>query len=300
MLHPIDQVDSCVLEKVTTTNDKDERIAAPEHVYSNIYLGDGRPFVVGLNNDYEDYHMTYVGSFHTKLYAGFFLSYPGSYFPRVDTLKDPRLFRMNWYRLFPDEVGDLFSKMIRSEWSEIGPLISPEGDLVHRDILDPKTLEKPKYARHTPVLPATADMLPYRSMYYAAALLSSPQNTEYNLLNSMQIEIHQQGHEISGNEFVFEYAKNKHRYWAKDTGRIPVAYNYLQKLDKLQQKVSELEQCVSSKELSMSAACLKISSLPCSNGDMKAKLEQSKIELENAVGFADDMHHLVKRYGSLR
>ncbi|MEI6805048.1 MAG: hypothetical protein WCK49_00905 [Myxococcaceae bacterium] len=318
ILHPIDQVDSCVLENVTTTNDKNERIAVGDYTYSNIYLGDGRPFVVGLNNDYEDYHMNYVGSFHTKLYAGFFLSYPGSYFPKVDNLKDPRLFRMNWYRLFPDEVGDLFSKMILSEWSELGPLISPEGDLVHRDILDPETLKKPEYLNHKPVLPATADMLSYRSMYYAAALLSSPQSTEYNLLNSMQIEIQKQGHVISDEEPRFKY-KN-HFYWAKNTAKFPIAQNYLQKLDKLQKKIEDLEKCLSNAEFHAknascfcaktthegeccsrsNPACLTIESLSCSDADIKTKIEQNKIDLENAVGFADDMSHLVKRYGSLR
>ncbi len=321
LLHPIDQVDECIVENVTVLNDRKEREAAPGHIYSDVFLGDGRPFVVGLNNDYEDYHMNYVGSFHAKLFAGFFLAYPGgSTFPRVDELKDQRLYHMNWYRLFPQEVGDLFSKMIRSQWSELGPVISPEGELIHRDILDPATLQKPDYTGYTPVLPTGADMLPYRSMYYAAALLSGPLNTEFNLLNAMQIDLHEPGHVISKDEIVFENPADGRRYWAKKAGPSPIAYDYLTKLNDLQEKLSMLQKCVSNQELratSASCTCLKtkqeneccspanpackeVLSLPCSDVDIKLRLEQSKTELENAVGFADDMRRLVKRYSSLQ
>lgn len=305
LLHPIDQVDSCVVENVTKT-EKEELVAAPGHVYTNIYLGDGRPFSVGLNNDYEDYHMNYVGSFQTKLLAGFFLAYPGGYFPRVDALKDPRLFRMNWYRLFPEEVGDLFSKMIRSEWSSLGPVVNVDGDLIHRDILNPKTLQKPDYSGMMPVQPAYADMLPYRSMYYAAALLSTPQNTEFNLLNSMQIGVLKEGQSISEDDIVFKDPSKAQIYWARKSGKSPIAYDYLVKLNDLQKNVETYKNCLAGEsscwctKTTEDGECIKAFGTACSAAELKKKLDQAKIDLENAVGFADDMRHLVKRYTSLR
>jgi hypothetical protein len=305
LLHPIDAVDSCVIENVTKT-EKDELRAAPGHFYANIDLGDGRPFVVGLNNDYEDYHMNYVGSFHTKLLAGFYLAYPGGYFPRVDSLKDPRLFRMSWYRLFPEEVGDFFSKMIRAEWAELGPVVTPDGNLVHRNILNPKTLQKADYSGLIPVQPSHADMLPYRSMYYAAALLSSPQNTEFNLLNSMQMGVLERGQQLSDNDITFKNPSNGQVYWAKKSGKSPIAYDYLVKLNQLQKTVQTYEKCLAREsscwctKISEGGKCVKAQGMACSETDLKKKLEQAKIDLENAIGFADDMRHLVKRYTSLR
>lgn len=325
LLQPIDELDECVVENIIVENDQKERAAIPGHVYSEVFLGDGRPFVVGLNNDYEDYHMTYVGSFHTKLLAGFYLSYPGSFFPRVDNLKDPRLFRMNWYRLFPEEVGDLFSKLIRSEWSQLGPVVSPEGELLHRDILDLKTLKKPNYDGFTPVMPANASMLPYRALYYAVALLSGSQNTEFNLINSMQIGIEGAFDDRrpvlsnpEGTE-IFD-SLTGHRYWAKSAGKSPIAYQYIQKLKEIKTKKDKLASCFTSNEIRLkenSCSCLKIKhgdnccspsnpecpkvvSMPCSDQDLKLKLEQTEVELENATGFADDMRRLVQRYTSLK
>lgn len=312
ILRPIDQVDSCMIESVSELNNQDERVALPEYAYSKVFLGDGRPFVVGLNNDYEDYHVNYVGSFHTKLYAGYFLSYPGSFFPRLDATGNPGLFRMNWYRLFPEEVGELFSKLIRSEWSELGPVVSPQGELLHRDILDPKNLKRPDYTGYKNVLPASADMLPYRSMYYAAALLSSPQNTEFNLINSMQIGVQEKGHDIGPNEIVFESQSASHRYWARKAGPSPIAYDYLLKLNKMQSDLNKMQQCLSDQSLRIkevscgcvkikeSGSCQKASAVPCSDADLKLKYEQAKVDLENAVGFADDMVYLVNMYTGLR
>ncbi|MES2504457.1 MAG: hypothetical protein V4534_06210 [Myxococcota bacterium] len=327
VLRAVDQLDNCALDNVTNKNAKDERTAIENHRYTTVYLGDGRPFAFGLNSDYEDYHLNFVGSFHAKLAAGYYLAYPGGLFPRVDGMKDERLFRMNWYRIFPEEIADLFSKLIRSQWDELGPLIDEDGELMHRDILDPVTLRRPDYTGLMAIMPASADMLPYRSLYYASALLSIPQLTEFNPIHSLQIGLEGGSDDrksayasaLSDDVAVFENPSDGRRYWAKKAGKSPIAYDYVVKLGVLKDKVKAVETCLADVEFRKKApecvcfdtmvngeccapgntACPAAKPRPCNNEELNKKLTQQRIDMENAVGFADDMRFIVKRYTML-
>jgi hypothetical protein len=324
---PIDELDDCALENVTFENAKKELHAVPGHHYGTVFLGDGRPFSFGLNNDYEEYHLNYVGSFYAKMYAGYFLATPaGSVFPRVDNLKDNRLFKMSWYRLFPSEVSDIFSKMIRSDWESLGPVMTPEGNLIHRNILEVNTLRRADYTRSTPVMPAMGNMLAYRALFYQSALLSVQQGNELNPIHSLRIGMEGDSDDIRGDyitsdspKITFVHPASKYSYWAVKSGYSSTAYDYLEKLNQIKDELGVLQKCSDDAEFrkekkaceclvrSMDGECCSASHAKCkqpfyeecSARELKLKIDDKRVELENAVGFVDDIRRFYRRYTSL-
>ncbi|MBL4818940.1 MAG: hypothetical protein JKY15_06910, partial [Deltaproteobacteria bacterium] len=319
VMRSVDKLDDCARDNVTNKDLFGRRAPVAGHAYGKIDLGDGRPLSIDFNNDYEDFHLNYVGSIYTKLAAGRFLASPGgSLFPRVDDLKEDKLFKMSWYRMFPNEVTGLFSKLIRSDWESLGPLMTPKGELVHRNILDPITLKKPDYIGLMPVMPAMADMLSFRALYYSSALLSIPQGSEENPIYSMSIRLKGDSDDIRNTEnrgvdtIEFQSPIDGRQYWADKIGAEPIAYDYLVNLNSLKDELEVLEGCDAQSDVqackclqtrvqgqccgASHPSCKEAYLEPCNERDLNKKTDNKKRELRDAIGFADDIRRFFSKY----
>lgn len=336
LLVPFGNVDLCTRLNVAELKDGVPQSAKPGYILANVPLGDGRPFYMGLNHDYEDWHMTYVGSFYAKLYAGFFLAYPGAYFPRTDQLVDPRFYSVNWYRLFPKEVGRLMSDIISENWTEIGPVADAEGNIQLRDILDPETLEAPDYSGLGRVLPSMSSFMPYRAMFYAASLMSGNRGSQIDLLKSMRVAKKGSDDDLttlsaldSSEVAEFIHPDSGELYRALKTGENPIAYNLVKRLSALKDKYSRLKNCAAnpgaratdnycgcvrtsvSRATGSPLCCYpgnpscpamtmqKVGEGECSEQELNRRKENAREQMEDAVSYLDDMRWFVKTYSNM-
>ncbi len=337
LLIPYNKVSECLRLNVADSSSRGVPVAAkPGFLFANVPLGEGRPFYLGLNNDYEDWHVTYVGSFYSKLYAGFFLAYPGAWFPRTENLNDPRFYNISWYRLFPQEVGKLFHDLITENWSELGPVVDTEGNVYPRDMIDPVTLETPHYEGMGRVLPSLSSFMPYRAMFYVSSLMSGYMGSELDMLKMMRVSLKGSEDDLT----IFDGMKKSevatfihpavgYEYRALRVGEYPVAYELVEKLNVLKEKYVRLDRCAnddSARQTDIYCHCVRTSIAKASGGyacchpgnancpdirlekvgegscsilDLEQRRDSAKEDMENLVSFLDDMRWFVKRYSNL-
>ncbi len=336
LLIPYNKVSECLRLNVMESKDDDSVAAKPGFIFSTVPLGEGRPFYLGLNNDYEDWHITYVGSFFSKLHAGFFLAYPGAWFPRTDSMNDPRFYNISWYRLFPQEVGKLFHDLMTANWAELGPVVDDQGHLYPRDMLDPVTLEAPHYEGMGRVLPSMASIMPYRAMFYVSSLMSGYMGSELDMLKMMRVSLKGSEDDLTifdkmrkSDVATFIHPNVGYEYRALRVGEYPVAYELVGKLNMLKEKYVRLNTCVndplsrqtdnycdcvqtSMEKPTGGAACCypgntkcpglrlaKVGHDSCSVKDLEQRRDSAKEEMENLMSFLDDMRLFVKLYSNL-
>jgi hypothetical protein len=336
LLIPYNKVNECLRLNVVDNVNGSPVSAKPGFIFSTVPLGEGRPFYLGLNNDYENWHITYVGSFFSKLHAGFFLAYPGAWFPRTDSMNDPRFYNISWYRLFPQEVGKLFHDLMTENWTELGPVVDNKGNLYPRDMLDASTLEAPHYEGMGRVLPSMSSFMPYRAMFYAASLLSGYMGSELDMLKMMRVSLKGSEDDLTifdkmrkSDIATFIHPTVGYEYRALRVGEHPVAYKLVGKLNTLKEKYERLDACVknpalrqtdnycdcvqtSMAKLSGGVACCypgnsncsairlaKVGEESCSIQDLEQRRDSAKEEMENLMSFLDDMRWFVKQYSNL-
>lgn len=148
---------------------------------------EGRPFFLGLTDDFEDWYVTYVGTYWTKIYALELLTYNYAYFPRVDAASDPRVYDVSWYRLFPEQVQKMYWSFITDHAADMGPTITPEGQYVSRDMLNPD-LSEPDYSANTRILPSVSFNHQYYALLWANVFNSATDDT-FDLPKTMRIAL---------------------------------------------------------------------------------------------------------------
>jgi hypothetical protein len=336
LLLPWGKLDTCVQANVAQVTQKIPVAAKPGYVLSNVKLGDGRPFYVGLTNDYEENYVSYVGSFFGKLYAGFFLSNPSAWFPRTEAMSDPRAYAINWHRLFPKEVGKLFSDLMTENWGDLGPLVDSKGKFMHRNLLDPVTLQAPDYSQMWTVMPGNSTMLPYKAMYYASALLSGNKTPGIDPVHSMNVSLDGGIDDVQTNrglsldeQAIFQHPITGNTYRALNIGDYPVAFNLINRLNVTKEKYERLSKCVDDPARQVSdtfcyciktavekpagglsccqasnSACpqiglSKVGEGVCSQTDLRNRREQAREEMELGVGFIDDMRWFYENYARI-
>ncbi|HVR64939.1 MAG TPA: zinc-dependent metalloprotease [Polyangia bacterium] len=80
----------------------------------NIDLPDGKPYYIDFSDGYY-YRITRAGSLYEKLVALIALTTTEARFFRVDTFADQNVFSINYYRIFKDQMLNLFSGVIRDD-----------------------------------------------------------------------------------------------------------------------------------------------------------------------------------------
>ncbi|MDA0713329.1 MAG: hypothetical protein O2897_05020, partial [bacterium] len=336
ILLPYGKIDSCVRLNVVDSFLGVPIGAKPGHFFTNVPLGDGRPFFMGLNHDYEKQHVNYVGSLISKLSAAYFLAKPGASFPRTDQLTDPRFYNVSWYRLFPEEVSEIFYNLITDNVANMGPVVDSEGKIAQRMLLDPETLTKPDYTGYGNLLPTMSSLMPYRAMFYASALLSGNLGSEMDMIKMMRVSL--MGSEddlgiydkLDKNDIAtFVHPIQGYNYRALKVGNTPIAYEMVKNLNTLKEKYVRLESCINSeavrvsdsfcdciktkmvKDNGQSMCCypgnpdcpgiglMKVGKGNCSMHDLNVRKIEIAEKMENMVSFLDDMRWFVKKFSAM-
>lgn len=311
-----DDLDRC--EASAVTKRVEGKGILPLEGQSLIYasLGDGRPYSMGFTDDYEDWYLTYVGTFYPKIFAPAFLTKSGRYFPKTEDMQDPGFYAVNWYRLFPEQVGKLFYNVILSNHESLGPLLSPEGKLVHRDLL---TLagENPDYSGHMAIAPKLSSVMPFRFMFYGGLLTSNYMTSELNLANAMRVVMKGEEDDLGildgytdDKVSSFEHPQSGNIYRGLKVGENPIAYDLVEKLNTLKGRYLRLQACVEDEDqrsLDSFCSCVTSSTLgddgtrctapknvaigeeSCSMVDLEKRRDLALEQMEFHVGFADDM-----------
>lgn len=236
--------------------------AQPGYQLSFVKLGDGRPFFLGLTEDYEEYYIRHVGSYWAKWDALFYLGYNAAWFPRTTYDVDPRVFDISWYRLFPDIVGGVFKSLVTAHDHELGPVVDAQGRLHTRNLIDPATGRRAVYdpSEYKSVLPSIAYNHQYLGMLYAHALMSSRFDGETDFLKSFKVAIEGASDDFGAFDYVldnlppgadpadyvaeFTHPVSGRRARAINTGENPVAYKVVQRANVFRERYERLSACV--------------------------------------------------------
>lgn len=149
---------------------------------------EGRPFFIGLTDDYEEWYLTYVGTYWTKLYAMLLLGYNYAYIPRVDGDADWRAFDISWYRLFPEQVQQLVHAYLTDQYADVGPRFDAGGNYVPFNLVN-DDLTSPDYTGMTKILPSVAFNHQYYALLAANAYMQSPTDDTLDLPKTMNIAL---------------------------------------------------------------------------------------------------------------
>jgi hypothetical protein len=264
------------------------------------------------------------------------LSSPRAWFPRTDQMSNPSAYAMNWHRLFPKEVGKLFYDMITENWTELGPVVDAKGNFSHRNLLDPVTLKAPDYSGTWTVMPGVSSFLPYRAMFYSAAQLSGNKTPELDPIHSMQVSLDGGVDDIQTNRLaaaeeqaVFKHPLTGNTYRALSVGDYPVAFELVKRINVAKEKYERLNKCVDDLTVratdpfcqcvktavekgsgglvccqASNAACpqiglSKVGEGVCSEVDLRNRRDHAKEEMEQEVGFIDDMRWFYENYAKI-
>jgi len=199
IMRPFDYLDQCdafalaELEEVQTPNSPVAVVRptapAPGYVLSDVALGDGRPFFWGtLYTDSEEWIFNYVGSYFGKEAALGYLASSAAWFPRLEVdgylpVSESESYYVSWYRLFPNEVGNIFKNLVTENDPDLGMLVDADGNLMYRDVIGPDG-NAPDYSGYNRVVPSLATNLQYYALVYSLALMSSERDGAYDMEKS--------------------------------------------------------------------------------------------------------------------
>jgi len=231
--------------------------AAPGYNYGKVELGDGRPFALGYNNtDSEEWVISYVGTYYSKDYALYSLGDTAAWFPRTDFINDPRAFYVSWYRLFPNEVGGLINKYVTEKYADLGPVVSPTGEIVPRDLIDISTGQAPDYTGYSRIPPLVSFNNQYYAAVYALALMSSQYDGQYDMANHFLIAVEGASDDMGLFESLandpqtadkvveFQHPTSGRRVRAVDNGVNSIAADLVRRANFMKDRFMVLDECV--------------------------------------------------------
>ena len=248
---PWDWLGTCTAYAIADVQNGKPQAAADGYTLSKANLGDGRPFFAGFTDDYEDWYVTYVGAFYPKSYVAAALGDSSTFYPGTESIPDRRFFHVNWYRLFPKEVGKLMADIISQNYFNFGPLVDENGQFKHRDLLDPETGEAPDYTGHKPVYPSVSSYLAYYAMVDAAFGMSYTGDGQIDMIDTMRIALEGSEDDLSAFELAdpedvvtFTHPVSGLTYRALKVGDNPIGYNMITRLNQRKTRYTRLKACL--------------------------------------------------------
>jgi hypothetical protein len=188
---PWTSMGECSARQVAITDTQDNgTFVAPRAGFNagTVPPSEGRPFFLGLTDDYEDWFVTYVGTYWSKAAAVQYLTYDYAWFPRFDGNADPRIYDVSWYRLFPRQVSKLYHNLITDQTMDLGPTITPDGEYVTRQLINPEDLSEPDYTGNTRILPSISFNHQYFALAYANVYNSYTDDT-FDMPKTMRVAL---------------------------------------------------------------------------------------------------------------
>jgi hypothetical protein len=226
------------------------------YITSKIELGDGRPFALGYEStDSEEWFISYVGTYYSKDYALYSLGDTSAWFPRTD-FADPRTFYISWYRMFPEEVSNFVHDYVTENYKDVGMLVSGDGSVVQRDLIDPNTGSSPDYTGMNKIVPLVSFNNQYYAAVYAMAMMSSPYDGAYDMNNSFIIAVDGAQDDLglfdtlandplTADKIVdFEHPVSGRRIRAVENGVAPIAADLVRRANVLKERFQFLDDCV--------------------------------------------------------
>jgi len=245
----------CSALALTQTNDQGiPTVPVAGHYLGEVKLGDGRPFFIGLTEDYEDWNVRFVGSYWAKQAAIASLARNFAWFPRTNFDADPRFYNVGWYRLFPNEVGDIVYKLVTEKYADLGYLVDNDGIVHQRDILvnDPELgYTSPDYSNMGRVLPSISFNHQFLALAYAHLGMSGQFDGETDLLKSFKVAVEGADDDFGAFDSVdpelvaeFVHPLSGQTFRALKNGKFPVAYDLIQRANLFKERYEVLEACV--------------------------------------------------------
>ena len=248
---PFDWLGTCTAYYATDVENGIPTAPSDGFTLTSVPLGDGRPFFAEWTDDYEDWYVTYIGSFYPKRYVGLAMGSSYSFFPRTQTIDDRRFFHVNWYRLFPKQVAKMMHAVITGNNFEYGPVVDPEGNFHHRDLIDLTTGESPDYSDYKKVYPYVSSYLSYYAMVDAAFSMSYTGDGQLDMVDMMRVALEGSEDDLSAFEqadpedvATFVHPVSGLTYRALKVGETPVGYDMVQRLNTHKERYLRLEACV--------------------------------------------------------
>lgn len=182
--------DTKLSQCIDRTNPDDGVFLEPQAGFRTTMVppSEGRPFLMGLTDDYEEWFVTYVGSYWTKSLALQLLGYNYAYLPRVDGDADGRAFDISWYRLFPEQVQRIFHAFVTDGYADLGARIDADGNFVPFQLIN-DDLSEPDYTGMTKILPTVSYNHQYYALLYANAYMQSPTDDTLDVPKTMNIAL---------------------------------------------------------------------------------------------------------------
>lgn len=253
----------CTARQVAVTDNQDDGTFVepqPGHFTTMVPPSEGRPFFIGLTDDYEEWYLTYVGSYWTKLYAMLLLGYNYAYIPRVDSDADWRAFDISWYRLFPEEVQKLVHAYLTDRTMDVGPRIDADGNYVQFNLLN-SDMSTPDYTGMSKILPSVSFNHQYYALLAANSYMQSPTDDTLDLPKTMNIALEGGNDDTSAfdvaiaasiaaggtaDDVVAEFVHPVTGLTLRGlkVSNYPIAYDMIKRLNRLKDRYQVLDTCV--------------------------------------------------------
>lgn len=223
--------------------------------FTNVPLGDGRPFAIGsLNTDSEEWVINYVGTYYTKDMAIQYLTNQAAWFPRTEFEANPRMFNIGWYTLFPEHVGRIVNNFVTEKFADLGPVVDADGKTHLREILDTDTGAIKEYDdTHSVIIPSIAFNNQYYAAVYSMAWLSNSLDASYDMMNAYTVAVEGAGDDIGAFdtvdadklvEFVHPDTGMRIRAIDPQTNIEPIGADLVRRANLLKQRYEILDECV--------------------------------------------------------
>lgn len=335
VLVPFKDLTECGVKSVTTINSMGQIEGLFDYRFIDVPLGAGRPFYPAISHDIEDRFMLYSGSALVKKFALYLLTAPLSVKKSSETMEKNDLLAMTWYRMFPEAVSKIYGAVIGKHYDQLGPILTANGSIVARDVIDEKTLAVIDYQDQPSVLPAMDDSLPLFAAANAIAFIPSTINQESDLNKSIKISCRGCSDEMDYSDTGEGNSVVRYAHWSGDeykAAKFPqmpsIGADLLEQANRQKDRYLKLGLCIENEQVRKNdpfCQCVKtvdrrtfdewiccdeqnhdcagpqleaVGDGICSIADLEKRQKQSRDQLDAMVGFIDGLRRLMKQAGN--
>lgn len=133
---PLSEFSACEIKSLTNVDDNGHIEGRLEHVYKYIPIEFGRPLYNKLQNIGEDISYTYTGSMLSKKNALHFLLSAQKSLASISGLEELAKEEVSWLKVFPKATSYILSAILTKNYQLLGPIITANGEIKNRQILE--------------------------------------------------------------------------------------------------------------------------------------------------------------------